>query len=199
MNRIGVLVELDGGDESTALDVAMHVAAMNPPYATPDQVPPDVLQKEKRVLMEQALESGKPAEIVEKVSRWLGPPRVTPSDAAHHVCIDFVMTSKMAEGRMRKYLEEICLVSQNFVKDSSMTVQKYLESKDAKMIGFSRIVVGEGIEKKQDDFAGKFLVASVESQRSVLIFLRFRYTLKLRLPKWQEDLVNLGGILRRPI
>ena len=67
MNRIGVLVELEGGDEETAVDVAMHVAAMNPPYATPDQVPADVLEKEKRVLTEQALESGKPAEIVEKV------------------------------------------------------------------------------------------------------------------------------------
>ena len=69
MNRIGVLIELEGGDEETAVDVAMHVAAMNPPYATPDQVPADVLEKEKRVLTEQALESGKPADIVEKVSQ----------------------------------------------------------------------------------------------------------------------------------
>lgn len=68
MNRIGVLVELEGGNEDTAVDVAMHVAAMNPPYATPDQVPAEVLEKEKRVLTEQALESGKPADIVEKVS-----------------------------------------------------------------------------------------------------------------------------------
>ena len=61
----------------------------------------------------------------------------------------------MAEGRIRKYLEEICLVSQNFVKDSSMTIEKYLQSKSAKIVSFSRIAVGEGIEKKQDDFAGK--------------------------------------------
>ena len=68
MNRIGVLVELEGGNEDAAMDVAMHVAAMNPPYATPDQVPAEVLEKEKMVLTEQALESGKPADIVEKVS-----------------------------------------------------------------------------------------------------------------------------------
>lgn len=73
MNRIGVLVELEGGDESAALDVAMHVAAMNPPFATPDQVPAEVLEKEKKLLTEQALESGKPAEIVEKVRRYCLP------------------------------------------------------------------------------------------------------------------------------
>jgi len=127
MNRIGVLVEIEGGDESVCTDVAMHVAAMNPPFATADEVPADVLDKERKILTDQALESGKPADIVEK----------------------------MVEGRIRKYLEEICLVSQNFVKDSGMTVGKYLESKGAKMIGFSRIAVGEGIEKKQDDFAAE--------------------------------------------
>lgn len=127
MNRIGVLVEIEGGDESVCTDVAMHVAAMNPPFATADQVPADVLDKERQILSEQALESGKPKEIVDK----------------------------MVEGRIRKYLEEICLVSQNFVKDSGVTVGKYLESKGAKMVGFSRIAVGEGIEKKEDDFAAE--------------------------------------------
>jgi len=127
MNRIGVLVELEGGDESVAVDVAMHVAAMNPPYATADEVPADVLEKEKEILSAQALESGKPAEIVEK----------------------------MVEGRIRKYLEEICLVSQNFVKDGDKTVGQYLEQKGAKMIGFKRLAVGEGIEKKVDDFAAE--------------------------------------------
>ena len=125
MNRIGVLVELEGGDESLCTDVAMHVAAMNPPFATADEVPAEVLDKERRILSEQALESGKPPEIV----------------------------TKMVEGRIRKYLEEICLVSQNYVKDSDKTVGKILESKGAKMKGFTRIVVGEGIEKKKDDFA----------------------------------------------
>lgn len=127
MNRIGVLVELEGGDESLATDVAMHVAAMNPPYATADDVPAEVLEKEKKILSEQALESGKPPEIVEK----------------------------MVAGRIRKYLEEICLVSQNYVKDSDKTVGKLLEDNGAKMVGFTRIAVGEGIEKKEDDFAAE--------------------------------------------
>lgn len=127
MNRIGVIVEIEGGDSALCTDVAMHVAAMNPPFATADEVPSEVLDKERKILTEQALESGKPAEIVEK----------------------------MVEGRIRKYLEEICLVSQNYVKDSGMTVGKLLEEKGAKMIGFSRIAVGEGIEKKEDDFAAE--------------------------------------------
>ena len=127
MNRIGVLVELEGGNEALAQDVAMHVAAMNPPYAVVEDVPGDVVEKEKKFLTEQALESGKPAEIVEK----------------------------MVEGRIRKYLEEIVLVSQNYVKDGDKTVGKYLEDNGAKMIGFTRIVVGEGIEKKEDDFAAE--------------------------------------------
>ena len=127
MNKIGALVELEGGNEQLCNDVAMHVAAMNPPYATADEVPADILDKERKILSEQALESGKPPEIVEK----------------------------MVEGRIRKYLEEICLVSQNFVRDSSKTVEKYLEENGAKMIGFTRIAVGEGIEKKEDDFAAE--------------------------------------------
>jgi len=118
---------LEGGDESLATDVAMHVAAMNPPYATADDVPAEVLEKEKKILSEQALESGKPPEIVEK----------------------------MVAGRIRKYLEEICLVSQNYVKDSDKTVGKLLEDNGAKMVGFTRIAVGEGIEKKEDDFAAE--------------------------------------------
>eukprot|EP00522_Entomoneis_paludosa_P006828 CAMPEP_0172439842 /NCGR_PEP_ID=MMETSP1065-20121228/700_1 /TAXON_ID=265537 /ORGANISM="Amphiprora paludosa, Strain CCMP125" /LENGTH=324 /DNA_ID=CAMNT_0013188591 /DNA_START=80 /DNA_END=1054 /DNA_ORIENTATION=- len=125
MNRIGVLVELEGGTPELCTDVAMHVAAMNPPFATPDDVPGDVLEKERKILSEQALESGKPAEIVEK----------------------------MVEGRIRKYLQEICLVSQQYVKDGDKTVQKLLDEADAKMVGFTRIAVGEGIEKKEENFA----------------------------------------------
>jgi len=136
MNRIGVLVEVEGGDESVCTDVAMHIAAMNPQFATVDEVPAEVVDKERKILADQARDSGKPAEIVEK----------------------------MVEGRVRKYLEEICLVSQSYVKDSSMTVGKYLESKGAKMIGFSRIAVGEGIEKKEDDFAAE--VAKMASGKS---------------------------------
>jgi len=127
MGTIGVLVELEGGSEELCTDIAMHVTAMNPPFATADDVPSDVLENEKRILTEQALESGKPEAIVEK----------------------------MVEGRIRKFLEEKCLVSQSFVKDGDMTVQQLLDKNDAKMVGFSRLVVGEGIEKKVDDFAAE--------------------------------------------
>lgn len=127
MNRIGVLVELEGGSSELAADVAMHVAAMNPPYAVPEDVSPDVLEKERTFLSEQALESGKPKEIVDK----------------------------MVEGRIRKYLEEICLVSQTYVKTNDKTVGKLLEENGATMIGFTRIEVGEGIEKRADDFAAE--------------------------------------------
>jgi elongation factor Ts len=127
LNRIGVLVELEGGSEELAQDIAMHVAAMNPPYATVDDVPGDVVEKEKKFLTEQALESGKPEAIV----------------------------GKMVEGRIRKYLEEIVLVSQTYVKDGDKTVAQLLEANGAKMIGFTRLVVGEGIEKKVDDFAAE--------------------------------------------
>ena len=127
MGRIGVLVELEGGDEALCTDIGMHVAAMRPPFATPDQVPQEVLEKEKAFLTQQALDSGKPKEIVEK----------------------------MVEGRIRKYLEEICLVSQVYVKDGDKTVGKLCSDAGAKMIGFTRIEVGEGIEKKVDDFAAE--------------------------------------------
>merc|ERR1712176_469703 len=124
-DRIGVMVELEGGSEQLAVDVAMHVAAMNPPYAVAEEVPQDVLEKEKGILRDQALESGKPPEIVDK----------------------------MIEGRIRKYLEEICLVSQTYVRTNDRTVGKLLEENGAKMVGFTRIAVGEGIKKKEDNFA----------------------------------------------
>jgi elongation factor Ts len=127
MGSIGVLVEIEGGSEQLCKDIAMHVAAMNPPFATADDVPQEVLDNEKRILSEQALDSGKPEAIVEK----------------------------MVEGRIRKFLEEKCLVSQNYVKDGDITIQQLLDKNDAKMIGFSRLVVGEGIEKKVDDFAAE--------------------------------------------
>jgi len=132
MNKIGVLVELEGGTEELAVDCAMHVAAMNPMFATPDDVDEAVLEKERKFLTEQALESGKPEAIVEK----------------------------MVEGRVRKYLEEICLVSQTFVKTNDKTVGQMLKEKGASMKGFKRIVVGEGIEKKEEDFAAEVAKAA---------------------------------------
>lgn len=133
MNRIGVLVELKGGTSELAGDIAMHVAAMNPPFATADEVPQDVLEKERSFLSQQALESGKPKEIVDK----------------------------MVEGRIRKYLQEICLDSQTFVKTNDKTVGQLVKDNDASIVGFTRISVGEGIEKKEDDFAAE--VASMAS------------------------------------
>ena len=123
--RIGVLVELEGGDEELARDLAMHVAALSPAYATEDDVPAEVVAREKDVLVAQAQESGKPPEIIEK----------------------------MVEGRLRKYLSEITLVGQPFVKDGDVTVGKLLERNGATVKGFTRLAVGEGIEKKEENFA----------------------------------------------
>lgn len=123
--RIGVLVELDGGDEDLARDLAMHVAALSPAYAREDEVPAEVLAKEKEILIAQAQDSGKPMEIIEK----------------------------MVEGRLRKFLAEITLVGQPFVKDGDVTVGKLLDQKGASVKGFTRLAVGEGIEKKEENFA----------------------------------------------
>jgi elongation factor Ts len=127
MQRIGVLVEIEGGTPELCTDVAMHVAAMNPAYATKEDVPAEDIEKEREILTAQVADSGKPADII----------------------------SKMVEGRLNKYLSENCLVSQQYVKTNDRTVGKLLEENGAKMIGFTRIEVGEGIEKKQDDFAAE--------------------------------------------
>ncbi|MBE9389234.1 translation elongation factor Ts [Vagococcus salmoninarum] len=124
--RIAVLTLLDGTtDEETAKDVAMHVAAINPRYITKDEVPAEELEKEKEILTEQALNEGKPANIVEK----------------------------MVVGRMQKFLAEICLVDQPFVKDPDMTVAKFVAAKNATVKSFVRFEVGEGMEKKSENFA----------------------------------------------
>lgn len=123
--RIAVLSLVEGTtDEEVAKDVAMHVAAINPRYITKDEVPASELEHEKAVLTEQALNEGKPANIVEK----------------------------MVVGRMNKFLAEICLVDQPFVKDGDITVGKFLDSKGASMKSFTRYEVGEGIEKREDNF-----------------------------------------------
>ncbi|MFO7764457.1 MAG: translation elongation factor Ts [Wenzhouxiangellaceae bacterium] len=127
--RIGVLVSLEGGDADLARDLAMHVAALNPPYVDADSVPADVLEKEKDILRAQAEESGKPAEIIEK----------------------------MITGRLNKHLAEITLVGQPFVKDTDQTVGKLLKAKGAKVRDFVRLEVGEGIEKEEADFASEVM------------------------------------------
>jgi elongation factor Ts len=123
--RIGVVVELEGGDEELGKDLAMHIAASNPMCVSADQVPQEVQDKERDIFKAQALESGKPEEIVDK----------------------------MIVGRMRKYLAEITLMGQAFVKDPDQTVEKLLKAKGAKVVQFRRLEVGEGIEKKQENFA----------------------------------------------
>ena len=122
--KIGAIVALEGGDEDLARDVAMHVAATNPTCIDEAGVPADILDKERRILTEQAQESGKPAEIIEK----------------------------MIDGRIAKFLKEITLVGQPFVKDPDVTVGKLLAGKGAKAQSFIRYEVGEGIEKKEDNF-----------------------------------------------
>jgi elongation factor Ts len=123
--HIGVMVDVEGGDDEVAHDIAMHIAAMNPSYVDVDDVPADVIEKEKRFLVAQAEDSGKPAEIIEK----------------------------MVSGRMRKHLSTITLLGQDFVKDGDITVAKLLQQKGAKVKGFTRLVVGEGLEKRNENFA----------------------------------------------
>lgn len=128
--RIGVLTVVEGTtDETIAKDVAMHAAALNPKYVSRDQVDQAELDHEREVLRQQALNEGKPEKIVDK----------------------------MVEGRIRKYLEEICIVDQPFVKDSDQTVQQYLDSKKASIRSFVRYELGEGIEKREENFADEVL------------------------------------------
>ncbi len=126
-SKIAVLVALKGGSGELARDVAMHVAAINPQYATPAEVPPAVIEKEREILVAQAADSGKPADIV----------------------------AKMVEGRVRKFLAEISLSEQSFVKDPDTTVGKLLQQAGAELTGFVRFEVGEGIEKEEKDFAAE--------------------------------------------
>ena len=127
--RIGVLVDLSGGDVELARDLAMHVAAMNPEFVSADDVPADVMAREKDILIAQAEGSGKPPEIVEK----------------------------MVQGRLRKHLSGITLLGQPFVKDGDVTVEKLLQQSGASVNGFHRLAVGEGIEKKQENFADEVM------------------------------------------
>ncbi|KAF0465552.1 elongation factor Ts [Pediococcus acidilactici] len=123
--KIAALVLLEGADEETAKDVAMHVAAINPKYVNRDEVPSDVLDHEREVLTKEAEGEGKPANIIEK----------------------------MVEGRLNKFLAEVSLDDQEFVKDPDQTVAKYVASKGGKVKSFIRYEVGEGIEKQTVDFA----------------------------------------------
>ncbi|HDB0450052.1 TPA: elongation factor Ts [Staphylococcus aureus] len=124
--RIGVLTVVEGStDEEAARDVAMHIAAINPKYVSSEQVSEEEINHEREVLKQQALNEGKPENIVEK----------------------------MVEGRLRKYLQEICAVDQDFVKNPDVTVEAFLKTKGGKLIDFVRYEVGEGMEKREENFA----------------------------------------------
>ncbi len=135
-DRIGVVVALEGGDEALARDVAMHVAALNPACVDESGVPADTIERERRIFAEQAAASGKPADIVEK----------------------------MVLGRVQKFLKEITLVGQPFVKDDKATVGQLLKQKGARVKAFVRFEVGEGIEKKQNNFVEE-VMAQVKGAR----------------------------------
>jgi elongation factor Ts len=133
--RIGVAVVLKGGDETLGKDIAMHIAASRPICVSEADVPAEVLEKEKEIFIAQAQDSGKPMSIIEK----------------------------MVEGRMRKYLAEVTLLGQAFVKDSDQTVAQLLKSAGAEVVSFLRYEVGEGIEKKQEDFAAEVMAQVKQS------------------------------------
>ena len=127
--KIGVLVEMNGGDEALGRDIAMHIAASRPECVSREQVSAELIAKEKEIFIAQAAESGKPPEIIEK----------------------------MVTGRINKYLGEIPLLGQPFVKDPETTVEKLLKKANATIAGFTRYEVGEGIEKKSGDFAAEVM------------------------------------------
>ena len=124
--KIGVLVTLEGStDASAAKDIAMHIAAINPTYVSRDEVSADEVERERKVLTEQALNEGKPENIV----------------------------AKMDEGRLGKYFEDVCLLDQTFVKNSDQKVRDFVKSTGGNVTAFTRYAVGEGIEKREDNFA----------------------------------------------
>jgi elongation factor Ts len=127
--RIGALVAIEGGQAALAHDLAMHVAASNPRYISPSDVPAEIVEKEREILAEQARGEGKPPEIV----------------------------AKMVEGRLRKALNELTLLGQPFVKDPEVSIDKLLKGAGAKVAAFERFEVGAGIEKRQDDFVAEVM------------------------------------------
>jgi elongation factor Ts len=128
-SRIGVIVSLDKSDPDLAKDIAMHIAASNPICLDKEDVPEDLVSREKRIFLEQASSSGKPPEIIEK----------------------------MVEGRMKKFFKEITLLGQSFIKDPDISIRDLLDKSEAKVQSFIRYEVGEGIEKKEENFADEVM------------------------------------------
>lgn len=127
--KITSVVVLEGKNPEVAKDIAMHVAAMNPSYLISNDIPEDVLNKEREIIKEQSMNEGKTAEIAEK----------------------------MVEGRIRKFFKEVCLVEQEFIKDSSLSVGNYAKNNNCSIVKMVRYEVGEGIEKRNDDFAAEVM------------------------------------------
>ena len=127
--KISVLTVLKGANSEVARDVSMHAAAMRPGYITSSEVPEDVIEHEKGIIKEQAINEGKPAEIAEK----------------------------MVAGRIQKYYKEICLEEQPFIKDGDVSVSTYVKNNGGKIVSMTRYEVGEGIEKRNDDFAAEVM------------------------------------------
>jgi elongation factor Ts len=127
--RIGVLVDVTGGDETLAKDLAMHIAASKPVALSASEVPADLVQRERAIAAAKAAESGKPAAIVEK----------------------------MVEGSVQKYLKEVTLLGQPFVKNDKLSIEQLLQSRSASVAAFALYVVGEGIEKRKDDFVSEVM------------------------------------------
>jgi elongation factor Ts len=134
--RIGVLVEVEGGSAELARDLAMQVASLAPRYVSADDVPKDVLDKEREIILAQSADEKKPPEIL----------------------------AKMVEGRVRKFVDEITLTGQVFVKDDKKRVRDLLAQHKAKVKGFRRYAVGEGIEKKSDDFVKEVMAQASQSR-----------------------------------
>ena len=129
--KIGVMIDVVGGDEAMAKDLAMHIAASKPVSLSTEQVPADLIQKERDIATAKAAESGKPADIVRK----------------------------MVEGSVQKYLKEVTLLGQPFVKNDKQTVEQLLKANNASVDSFTLYIVGEGLEKKKDDFAAEVMAA----------------------------------------
>ncbi|MDD6878782.1 MAG: translation elongation factor Ts [bacterium] len=129
LGKINVVTVLNGDNEEVAKDVAMHVAAMNPAYLKRDEVPEEVINHEKEVIKNQAIEEGKPADIAEK----------------------------MVNGRINKYYKEVCLLEQTFIKDPDVNVETFAKNNNCEVVKMVRFEVGEGIEKRVDDFASEVM------------------------------------------
>lgn len=136
--KIGVLLDLVGGDEALGKDLAMHIAACKPKALSADQVPAELIETERRIARQKAIESGKPEAILDKI----------------------------AEGAVQKYLKEVTLLGQGFVKDDKVSVEALLKQRNARVASFALFLVGEGIEKKQTDFAAEVAAQAAAAAKS---------------------------------